>query len=78
MQNTFGNESFLDEIVATTGVDPFEIRVRHLTDPRGLEVLDRLAQFAEWKPRGKSSREAAHLRRDAACRTRSTSWYGHT
>ena len=38
MQNTFGNESFLDEIAAATGVDPFEIRVRHLDDPRGLEL----------------------------------------
>ena len=45
MQNTFGNESFLDEIAAATGVDPFEMRVRHLKDPRGLEVLERLRKL---------------------------------
>jgi nicotinate dehydrogenase subunit B len=51
MQLTFGNESFLDEIAAATGVDPLEIRVRNLKDPRGLEVLERLRQVATWKPR---------------------------
>jgi CO/xanthine dehydrogenase Mo-binding subunit len=52
MQNTFGNESFLDEIAAATHVDPFEIRKRHLRDPRGVELLERLRQFAKWIPRG--------------------------
>ena len=61
MQNTFGNESFLDEIAAATGVDPFEIRRRHLTDPRGLELLDRLSQFAKWVPRGSRSRDTGVL-----------------
>src|SRR6516164_777485 len=56
MQNTFGNECFLDEIGAATGVDPFEIRKRYLRDPRGLELLERLRQFAKWQPRGPRSR----------------------
>jgi CO/xanthine dehydrogenase Mo-binding subunit len=56
MHNTFGNECFLDEIAAATGVDPFEIRKRYLRDPRGLELLERLRQFAKWEPRGSRSR----------------------
>ncbi len=45
MQNTFANESFLDEIAAELKADPLELRVKY-TDPsdkRGLEVLERLA-----------------------------------
>jgi nicotinate dehydrogenase subunit B len=63
MQNTFGTESFLDEIAAATGVDPFEIRVRNLKDPRGLELLERLRRFAKWEPRGSKPRDAGPLAR---------------
>jgi CO/xanthine dehydrogenase Mo-binding subunit len=63
MQNTFGNESFLDEIAAAAGVDPFEIRVRYLKDPRGLEVLERLRRFAKWEPRGSKPRDAGPVAR---------------
>jgi hypothetical protein len=69
MQNTFGNESFLDEIAAATGVDPFEIRVRYLKDPRGLELLERLRKLAKWEPRGARPREAG-----AAARGRGVSY----
>jgi nicotinate dehydrogenase subunit B len=61
MQNTFGNESFLDEIAAATSIDPFEIRIRHLTDNRGLELLERLRQFAKWQPRGSRARDSGPL-----------------
>ena len=63
MQNTFGNESFLDEIAAATSIDPFEMRMRHLTDARGLELLERLRQFAKWQPRGSHPRDARALAR---------------
>jgi len=63
MQNTFGNESFLDEIAAAAGVDPFEIRVRYLKDPRGLELLERLRRFAKWEPRGSKPRDAGPVAR---------------
>ena len=53
MQNTFGNESFLDECAAVAGVDPIEFRRRKLKDARGLELIDRLAKLAAWTPRGK-------------------------
>jgi CO/xanthine dehydrogenase Mo-binding subunit len=63
MHNTFGNESFLDEIAAATGVDPFELRLRHLGDKRGHELLERLREFAKWEPRGSRARDSGALAR---------------
>jgi nicotinate dehydrogenase subunit B len=63
LQNTFANESFLDEIAAATASDPFEIRTRYLTDQRGLELLDRLRKLAKWEPRGAGPRDAGPLAR---------------
>ena len=57
MQNTYANECFIDECAAAAGVDPLEYRRRNLNDPRGLELIDRLARLASWKPR--SQRAAA-------------------
>jgi len=60
MQNTFANESFLDEIAAAINVDPLELRVKY-TDPadkRGLEVLDRLAKVAKWEKRPSPRKDA--------------------
>jgi CO/xanthine dehydrogenase Mo-binding subunit len=53
MQNTFGNECFLDECAAVAGVDPIEYRRRNLKDARGLELIDRLVKLSVWTPRGK-------------------------
>ena len=47
MQNTFGNESFLDEIAVAAGVDPLEFRLKNLKDPRGAELLQALGELAE-------------------------------
>jgi len=51
MQNTFGNETFMDEIAHAAGVDPLEFRLRNLSDRRGTELLKRLAEVAAWQPR---------------------------
>jgi nicotinate dehydrogenase subunit B len=58
LQNTFANESFLDEIAAQTGIDPLELRLRHFDDPRGREVLQRLADLSGWRDRPKPDRSA--------------------
>ncbi len=51
LQNTFANESFMDEIAAAIGADPMAFRVAHLKDPRGLELLQRLVKLSGWEPR---------------------------
>jgi CO/xanthine dehydrogenase Mo-binding subunit len=62
--NTFAVESFTDEIAALARVDPLEFRLRRLTNPRGLEVLRRVAARMGWQPRpspGPVNRNAAVL-----------------
>jgi CO/xanthine dehydrogenase Mo-binding subunit len=46
--NTFANESFMDELAAAAQSDPLEFRLRHMTDPRAIEVLKAAAQRAGW------------------------------
>jgi CO/xanthine dehydrogenase Mo-binding subunit len=58
LQNTFANESFLDEIAAATGADPLDIRLNHLTDARGKELLERLAGLSKWRERPQPDRNA--------------------
>jgi CO/xanthine dehydrogenase Mo-binding subunit len=49
--NTFAVESFVDEIAALARVDPVEFRLRRLTNPRGVEVLRRVAARMGWQSR---------------------------
>ena len=58
MQNTFCNEAFVDELAVAAGGDPFEFRLRYLSnDPRGTDLLKRLMSFAHWQ--GRSSGKSA-------------------
>ena len=59
MQNTYANESFLDECAAAAGADPLEYRLRALKDPRGVEVLKRVADLARWQARPSPAKEAS-------------------
>ena len=51
MQNSFANESFFDEIVRHLGIDPLEARLEYVHDPRGKELLERLAKVSGWRSR---------------------------
>jgi CO/xanthine dehydrogenase Mo-binding subunit len=59
MQNTFANETMMDELAAAAGADPIEFRLRYLTDARGIAVLKAAAARAGWQPRPSPRRGAA-------------------
>ncbi len=50
-ENTFANESFMDELAAAAGIDAVEYRLRYLAEPREREVLETAARKANWEPR---------------------------
>jgi nicotinate dehydrogenase subunit B len=58
LPNTFAHESFIDELAAQAGVDPVEFRLKHLTDPRAIELLKAVADKAGWEPRRAAQEEA--------------------
>ena len=51
LQNTFAHESFIDEIAAQLKADPVEYRLRHLSDPRLIDVVKGAAKAANWETR---------------------------
>jgi len=50
-ENTFANESFMDELAAAAGIDPLEYRLRYLASERERAVLQAAAEKAGWNPR---------------------------
>jgi nicotinate dehydrogenase subunit B len=51
LQNTFAHESFMDELAARAKADPVAFRLRHLRDPRLIDVVKAAAKAANWQPR---------------------------
>ncbi len=49
--NCFAVESFFDEMAAAIGADPVEMRLRGLKDPRGVELIKRVAAMMKWQTR---------------------------
>jgi nicotinate dehydrogenase subunit B len=50
-ENTFANESFMDELAAAAGEDPLQFRLRYLDDSRARHVLIAAAEKAGWESR---------------------------
>jgi CO/xanthine dehydrogenase Mo-binding subunit len=51
IQNTFANESFVDELAAAASQDPIAFRLKHLSDSRLIAVIEAVADLAGWSPR---------------------------
>lgn len=47
--NVFAIEGFIDELAEFAGCNSLEFRRRHLSDPRAIAVLDRVAAMAGWE-----------------------------
>jgi CO/xanthine dehydrogenase Mo-binding subunit len=47
----FAQECFIDEVAHAAGVDPIALRLKHLTDPREIAVLEAVAKLANWQSR---------------------------
>ena len=51
-QNTFANESFIDELAADAGADPIAFRLKHLAgDSRAIDLLAKVREISGWTPR---------------------------
>ena len=51
LQNTFAHECFMDELAARAKADPVAFRLRHLNDPRVIDVVKGAAELANWEAR---------------------------
>jgi CO/xanthine dehydrogenase Mo-binding subunit len=51
LQNTFAHESFMDEVAARVKADPVAYRLRHLSNPRIIDVVKAAAKTANWDTR---------------------------
>jgi CO/xanthine dehydrogenase Mo-binding subunit len=56
IQNTFANESMIDELAYLAGADPVNFRIDNLTDPRMIAVTQAAAQMASWPYRPAASK----------------------
>jgi nicotinate dehydrogenase subunit B len=51
LQNSFAHESMMDEVAALVKADPVAYRLRHLRDPRLIDVVNAAAKAARWDSR---------------------------
>ena len=51
IENTFANESFMDELASKAKADPAEFRLKHIKDPRAVAVIQASMKRANWQTR---------------------------
>lgn len=51
IENSFANESFMDELAAEAKTDPAEFRLKHIKDPRAVAVIRAAMKRADWQTR---------------------------
>jgi nicotinate dehydrogenase subunit B len=51
IENSFANESFMDELAAAAKADPAEYRLRYLKDQRAIDVVQAAMKLANWQAR---------------------------
>lgn len=51
LPNSFAHESYVDELATAAGVDPVDFRLRHLHDPRAVDLVKAVAARAGWENR---------------------------
>jgi CO/xanthine dehydrogenase Mo-binding subunit len=51
IQNTFAQESFMEELATAAGADPVAFRLAHTNDPRLIAVINKVAAVAKWQAR---------------------------
>ena len=51
IENSFANESFMDELAVEAKTDPAEFRLKHIKDPRAIAVIKAAMKRADWQPR---------------------------
>src|SRR5499433_1051516 len=53
----FASESFIDEMAAALNLDPVELRLRHVKNPRDIAVIKATAESAKWETRPSPRRD---------------------
>ena len=52
--NVFAIESLMDELSDISGQDPLTFRLKHLSDPRARQVIQKVADMSNWHERGEA------------------------